>query len=445
MPVNRSPGAEDVEDVVTLGPWEKGMDNLHRDTELEGGAVLRNAVNVDISQDGTLRRRPGRASRIAGDVHSVWSDEDQTILLVVVINALKKITVDPTTGTLTQTTLRSGLAALPLTYTAVNGEVYYSNGAITGKVVNGTAVPWGVESPAALPVLTATAGGGFFAGTYQVVLTYATASGEESGAGSGVDVTLAAGQAITVSGIPQPVDPSVTRIRIYLTSTNGEVFYLHTEYAVGTTSAVLSQSTTPGQRLQTQFLVPPPPGQAIEFFNGRIWIAQGPVLWYTEPLRYGLIHLDNYIPFPAEIDIVAAATTGIYVAADRHYYLPGGDPSKMALVEKLPFGAVRGTLARLPYSQSHIGSRRASKLAATKESGTVWMSARGLVIANEQGDIRVVSEDQIVTNPNTRGAALVRETNGIRQIITTGFGADGVTSGLVAQDYLDAEVIRKTP
>ncbi len=72
------------------------------------------------------------------------------------------------------------------------------------------------------------------------------------------------------------------------------------------------------------------------------------------------------------------------------------------------------------------------------------MSTRGLVIADEQGDIRVVSEDNIVTNPNTRGAALVRETNGIRQIITTGFGA-GVTSGLVAQDYMDAEIIRNTP
>ncbi len=305
MPVNRAPGGEDIEDVVTLGPWPQGMDNRHRDTELPKEA-LRNAVNVDLSEDGTPRLRPGRTSRIAGNVHSAWSDEYATILLAVVSNALTKLTVNPTTGALSQTALRTGLAAgLPLTYTAVNGEVYYSNGVITGKIVNGAAAPWGIESPAALPVLAATSNGGFFAGTYQVAVTYASVSGEESGAGPGVAVTLAAGQAITVSGIPQPVDPSVTRIRIYLTATNGEVFYLHSDYAVGTTSAVLSQSATMGARLQTQFLVPAPPGQAIEPFNGRIYIAQGQVLWYTEPLRYGLIHPDNYLLFPAEIDLIA--------------------------------------------------------------------------------------------------------------------------------------------
>ncbi|MGH9893174.1 MAG: hypothetical protein ACREA0_14530, partial [bacterium] len=347
------------------------MDNLHRDTELAKES-LRNAVNVDISQDGSPRRRPGRTERIAGDVHSTWSDGN--ILLAVVGNTLTKITVNPTTGALTQTVLRSGLApGVPLTYTEVNGEVYYSNGAITGKIVNGATTPWGIETPAALPVLTASSNGGLLAGTYQVALTYASASGEESGAGPGVAATLSTGQAITVSGIPQPVDPGVSRIRIYRTGPNGEVFYLHGTYAVGTTSTVLSQSATLGERLQTQFLIPAPPGQAIEQFNGVIYIAQGHVLWYTEPLRYGLIHPDNFIPFPGDIDILAAATTGIYAVADQHYYLGGADPKKMTLVAKLPFGAVRGTLARLPYSQSHIGSRRTSKLAATKESGAVWM------------------------------------------------------------------------
>lgn len=444
MALSRAPGAgagREEENVLHLGPWPIGMDNLRNDAELPPDA-LRNAVNVDIDRDGTPRLRAGRTARAAGDAHSVWSNG--VVLLAVVNNTLVRYSVNASTGALTPTTVRSGLAVdQPLAYTSVNEEVYYTNGIVTGKVVSGVAAPWGIQRPTGVPTLAAASNGGLAAGTYQVTLTYSNGNGEESGARPGVSVTVVAGQSITVAGIPQPTDATVTRIRVYRTEADGEVFYLHNVYSPGTTSATINQSATLGAQLQTMHLAPPPPGQVVEAYNGRIYTAQGPLLYYTEPLRYGAAHPKKFLWFPADISIVAAATTGLYVVADKHYYLLGNGPEDFTLIDKLPFAAVLGTSARLPYSQSHVSTRHTSKTAATREAGTVWMSVRGLVIADMQGDVRVVSEDNIAVDANTHGAALVRETNGVRQIVTTGFGA-GLDSGLVAQDYLDAEVIRKS-
>lgn len=63
-------------DTVRLGPF-LGMDNRLPDAKLAtaDGAFLRNAVNVDITDAGTLQRRAGAVQHLAGaDCHSLWSD-----------------------------------------------------------------------------------------------------------------------------------------------------------------------------------------------------------------------------------------------------------------------------------------------------------------------------------------------------------------------------------
>lgn len=440
MPANRAPReryAADEADVLVYGPWPAGMDNRRRDQELPPEA-LRNAVNVDISRDGRASLRAGRVLLTAGVVHSLWAND--SFLLAVFNNTLTRYTVSPT-GVLTGTTVRSGLAAnQPVSYIDTTERICYSNGIVTGAIIGGVHTPWGTETPASVPTLAAAANGGLPAGRYQVTTTFVGYLGEESGARQGALVTIVDGQRVDVSNIPQPVNNLVTGIRLYRTLANGTVFYFAAELAVGVTTASLSVSSSLGTELHTQFFSPPPPGQALGYFNGRIYIAQGGVLWFTEPLRYGAVHHEGYILFPRDIDVVAGAATGLYVVSDQHYFLRGKGPEDFDNVAKLPFGAVRGTVARLPYARSHVGSRSTAKLAATKEAGIVWMSDRGLVIADMDGDVRVVSEDTIVMTRAARGATLVRERDGRRMIVSTARGF--AESPPVADDFLNAEAVR---
>lgn len=67
-----------------LGPFA-GINNRLPDHQLnivergrKAGDYLRNAVNVDLTSSGTLRRRKGSALVQSGtDCHSLWSDGDR--------------------------------------------------------------------------------------------------------------------------------------------------------------------------------------------------------------------------------------------------------------------------------------------------------------------------------------------------------------------------------
>lgn len=410
-------------ELLSHGPWKRGVNTLASDQAL-GTDELRNAVNVDLTKEGHGRRRPGFTSRYATKTHSIWSD-GQT--LYGVTNDNLSFFTRAANGTLTPTTLRAGFpSTLPVAWLALNERVFYSNGIVTGMIYNKTQhYPWGTENPAGQPTLTASSSGGLHAGRYQIAVTFVSSLGEEGGTGQAAAVDVAAGGGISLSAIPQPKDASVTKIRIYRTEANADVFYLYGEYAVGTTSASVGASNSLGKVLDTQFLYPPPPGGLLEAYNGRIYIVAGSVIWYTEALRPGAIRMTNFKLWPSDINLFAAVDNGIIVGSEAIDFLQGSDPKNMVLLPRLPFGAVKGTLVR-----------------DTKTKTLTWFSPQGLCRADAQGNMAVVNHNVTFEHAD-QGAALLREVNGIRQVV--GVMKGGAASTLTNQDLIDAEAVRKTP
>ncbi|MGH8569799.1 MAG: hypothetical protein ACREXU_17805, partial [Gammaproteobacteria bacterium] len=410
------------------GPWLRGMDNVSPDHAVAKDA-LRTAVNCDVLDDGTVRTRTGLTARAAGASHSVWSDGQA--LYAVVADVLTRYTRS-VSGALTGQALRTGMSPdLPLAYETVGSEVFYSNGSVTGKVVAGVHRPWGVERPSGQPVLTATGSGALYAGRYQVAVTFVDSLGEESGTGPLAAVSVAAGGGIQLTQIPQPVDAGVSKIRIYVSEANGEVLYRYGDYAVGALSLTVSRSSTLGQVLSTQFLLPPVPGHILESYNGRLYIGRSNLVYFTEPGRYGAMKQTNYFAFEDEVRLIQDGGTGLWVAtASRTYILQGKEPAGFELIEKLPYGAPRGQAVELP----------GGKL--------FWMSAQGPVVASLQGELEDLSDDEgeplarIAVDDYARGSAVVRDNKGVRQVIAAMGG--GIASELGSQDFFDIEIIRKT-
>ena len=419
---------------ITLGRFPKGMTNLGSPEGLPEG-TCRNGVNVDFLDNGQPRRRAGSSLVYSGtDCDSVWSNGKITLFREG--TALKRL-VRSSAGTYSATTLRSGLAAAtPITFVDVNGDVYYTNGVITGKLTAGdggrvyTDGPWGVERPARQPVVTALGYGGMHAGTYQVAVTFCDARGEEGGTGVATTVTVTEGGGIALSNIPQPTAPQATRARLYVTMANGDVPYLYGEYPVGTTDLAVSvfQSDV---RLETQFGHPPPPGHALCLHNGRIYIAQGPVVWSTDPLRYGLYRPDRgFLLFPQEARVLASVADGLYVATEAGTYFDSGiDTEGFARRMVLPYGAAAGTAVKVPKTQL-----------------VAWFSHRGWVLAGPGGQIKNAMEDRNAVSKFRAGAGLFRETNGVRQLLAVLRDPQlslGEASGLMAQDYVEFETGRR--
>jgi len=396
-----------------------GIDNVSSDYALPQG-TLRDAVNVDITLAGHPRRCKGRTKRYSGLVHSLYSD-GRSIYGVAGGN-LAFFTRTPD-GSLTPTTIRSAvfpasrkLAWLQFKSPLDRDRVYYSNGLTTGMLVNRVHYPWGVESPSGQPALTATTDGGLDAGIYQVAVTFVSLFGEESGTGESAQVAVVQGGGIVVSKIPQPAEASVTRINLYVSEANGAIPFLYATLPVARTSGIITRSLSLGRRLETRFMRPPPAGEVIELHRGRIWIAAGPVLYFTESLWPGLYRSANSLVLPADIALLAHTEAGLIVAADRTYLLEGADPRQMQIVERLPYGAYKGTLVR-----------------DERRRVLYWLSPKGLVMAGDDGSIRNLSQGRLVLRRAAVGTALLREANGLRQLIGVLHG--GLADELEATDF----------
>jgi hypothetical protein len=303
--------------VAKLKGWPKGMDNIQPDFALKSD-TLRQAVNVDVLNSGALRRRKGYTSRHAGRTHSLYAHE--AIALFVEDGNLKRLLPD-----FTAVLLRAGVGDTPMQYDAEGSTIYYTNNAVNGRVIDGFAVPWGVELPATPPVATIV-GGSLAAGTYQLVATFVAEDGEESGCGVPTRITLATPGGLAIT-LPQPTEPTVARVRLYLTPPDGDALYSVGTAIVGDTTMTLATPPLWGRELKTQYRSRLFPGEHVQLYKGRAYVAQGPVLWYSDPFAYGLLDPStNFLAFAAPIDVLVAVENGLYVVADKTYFLKGTGP-----------------------------------------------------------------------------------------------------------------------
>jgi len=120
--------------------------------------------------------------------------------------------------------------------------------------------------------------------------------------------------------------------------------------------------------------------------------------------------------FEDTITLLASTQAGLIVAADKTYMLPGGDPRAMGLSERLPYGAFKGTLVRDP-----------------RREVMYWLTTKGLCMASTGGEIRNLSAGRIVLRSGAKGAALLREGNGLRQFV--GVLRGGESDALQTDDF----------
>lgn len=380
-----------------FGPWPKGMNTLQQDSELDPDE-LRLALNVDITNEGHLRMRRGSYRVYAGsNVHSVGPN-----MLFAEGSALKRY--NPSTGA--ATTLRTGIKPLlPIVYEPVNDSIYWTNGVDTGRIDSSYAsYPWGLlvpNTPAAQPA----AGGLLVKGRYQLVCSFTAANGQESGCGlaTTVDVPIDNG-AIAITALPQPqAGQGVSFINVYVSAPNGGQVYLHGSVAAGTTTYAITSVETTGREPLHRFLQPPPAAQLLTSRFGRIYMAIGNMLAWTEPLGYELYNpARNYALLDSTIKVLRAVSNGLWLVTNGGtFWMPGDEPSTARLEQQANYSAPLQQALDIPDSNS-----------------VAWLSYRGWVIGKQDGSLENVSDQRVgVNQTGARAVTLYREKNAIRQFV----------------------------
>jgi len=424
----------DDKDLVAL-EFPVGKNNVAKETDLPEGA-LREALNVDLYKEGNVARRKGYASVYSGtNIHSLFSTKDYTVFC-------ENGTLNTLNAAYVASTVRTGLnATKDISYAQVNKQVYYSNDEQSGIITeNATHAEWGVESPSGQPILSSTTGS-LSAGRYQVAITFASPSGEESGTQLAAVLDVTEGGGIQLSSIPQ--SSTAASVRVYVSPPNGDVLYHHVTLPMGITTGVVT-STVEGRALETQFMSTMPPGHIVRHYKGRMWVAIGNMLVFSPALRFGLYDpRHTYFRFSEKITVVQPVQDGIYVVADKAYFLSGSDPKDMEQVVVYDKGGVLNTGASVSphvfdYKNDVIKSLGVEQ---TPDEIAFWYSPTGAMLGFPGGRVKAVTEDRLSISEYERGATLFREEDGMRQLITS-LTDKSNGSSFVASDTAVAEVIR---
>lgn len=436
--------------------FPKGVDQVSPETSLLPGTARR-IVNLDVHQGAVGEQGPmgGRLSlrskvqlALAGTrTHSLWAGEHNT--LFVGAGDLKRIGTD-----MAVSTVRAGVGDSEVFYTEIAGVVFYSNGTVTGTVVNGNDAPWGLPIPTA-PIISAVTYGGLAAGNYMVAYTYMDASGRESGATQTALVTVAAGGGILLTSPTGGTGPGqggnghgyghnhqngqeddgsavlgtgyITRV--YVTEANGDQLYWSHDIPAGTVVSYVGVHS-PGKVLMTQYMVPPEPQTHLESYNGRIYGAVGNALVATQALNYDLTRPStDFVVMPDPINMVKSVVDGIYVGTQHGVtYLDGAE---LGLFKTRP----ADMLPPIPGSALAVDGG----LFGESGKGIVWLTRRGWVFGGASGRIKRLTESQMSIPQYDRAAGLYREHDGMRQVMTFVKGG-GEAAG--ASDSYDVEIVR---
>ncbi len=407
-----------------------GLNNRRPDFKLERRTregtenFVRAAVNTDITAEGSGKRRRGFATAIVGSAcHSLWADDANEAMYFVDAGDLKRVT--GSSDAPIATVMRAGLGVASLSYAdTLAGAVYYTNSEVLRRIDAGGDRTAGVPAPAVLPSLTASGSGAIPAGRYQLIATYVDAYGEESAATPSCQAEAAADQTLVVTSLPSTWPTGVVALRLYLTSTNGATLLKASELSVPAATVTFASMPPLGARCVTSLLAPMPAGQIVRECNGRLMVAVGSMLIYSEPYAYGLFDpTRNFIPFPAQITMMEPCGEGFYIAAESTYWI-GGDITKTELTLVLPYGAVPRTGAAVPNSDD-----------------VWWMSERGRVLGAADGSVKALEEPNVIVPRAQFGASMFRESDGMKQAITSLFGLE--STNMAAGSFMDAEIIRK--
>lgn len=424
---------------VPGGRWPGGVNNVDDVHEL-GNKFARWSENFDFDRQGKIKRRQGYTLMISGFCHSIFGDDTIPFGVAVKDGHLGIFDL----GGVTFNPIVAVDRAAFMSYTYFNDEIYFSNGISNGIMDRkGRIRSWGIDTPgqvgasgqglAAAPEFYEPANLQYLV---QVATTFMNTRGEESGAGLAANVLVSRKDGLILTNLPQSDDNSVAVGRIYASQPNGDVLYHVSDYAMGTdTLPITVNNTIPGKVLQTQFMDRVPCGTIVRSYKGRIYIASGNTLYYTDPLRFGLYSIkDNYFRYPSEILMVESVEDGIYVGTrDKVWFLSGKDPVSFEQRVVDLFGVV-------PYSS---GSMRGAVFGkdAYQQPVVIWWSVNGNIIKGQVEGVTVpLTEGRLSLPRYQKGAIMYREQDGNKQIVSSMRGPDHEKFG--AKDFAVARVFR---
>lgn len=149
----------------------------------------------------------------------------------------------------------------------------------------------------------------------------------------------------------------------------------------------------------------PPAGTILEAAFGRIWIATGRHVLFTESGFYHFMDRATgfLAPFDGDVTMLRAVDDGLFVGTERRvWFVAGSDPKQMQYRQPAAARAVMGTdVAVDPATVPGIGRM------ALEARGVVWTGREGIMFGGPGGQVSNLTKNRVPFPAGSRGAACI--------------------------------------
>jgi hypothetical protein len=125
----------------------------------------------------------------------------------------------------------------------------------------------------------------------------------------------------------------------------------------------------------------PPLGHIIAYDYGHVFVAQGAVIWYSEPFSLGAFDLArSFLPFEDRITMMRPLLGGMWVSTERQtFFLPGRNPRETGPTKTADYPAIESTDTDVDLSK--IGSGELNGI------GAIWTTPKGICLGTPEGQM----------------------------------------------------------
>lgn len=384
--------------------WAGGANNQARPDRLPEGQA-RELLNLDPLPDGSMRLRPGYVQRSAQPLRGaiVYRDGFLAASGTSLLQYQGSTNSVLTLGTIESAGFFAGAV--------LNDEAFVCTPSRQYRVRGSTAYNW---TAPAVGVAVTMIDGAFAPGRYFAAVTLVDEIGVEHGC------------VPSVFDVPEGKVPRLLftvpagyTARLYQSVANDDTLFLQGEV---TGTVTLTSSVDDTQRLLTGNLMAPPTCPIVKPYKGRLVMANANVLYVTEPFAPHLHHrIRGMSLYPEAITDVAPTEGGVFVLADKTYFVSNLGMDSVQQEAKLEFGGIAGSAALLP------------------DGRATWFTKYGQVFASPGGAVELPNRNSYAPAVAERASVGVVELEGNRTVVTTLRGQVNPNS-LGLRDHFDVEI-----
>lgn len=205
-------------------------------------------------------------------------------------------------------------------------------------------------------------------------------------------------------------------------------------------SPVVNPTSTLGE-VNGRLLGKPPVATCLSYYNGRIYLAQGSVLWFTLPYLYDYVDkTQTFYQFESDITMVESVNDGIYIGTLDNVYFLQGDQTPLTRTEIMNFGAIPRSAVSVPAELIRPQIENAAQYQA--KNAVMFLTKAGVVAGFDGGQSYNITQAELILPDAFRAAAMFRRQDGMNNYVAVQDSGGTPSSTARIGDHCDATIVR---